>query len=174
MLSAEKKCKKPPAPPYSKKLAALDKIIQFWKIIKSNITTGRNVENIIMSIKETIPKPMQHLLIKTQAVNSHIRKAVDNYRQAVPNAMELRQEQIREWAKAAAQQGKKNNGSSLQGDGKCRTHKAHIQVTTNSNQATGSQRYHQAQGAYNRWKRKSTARQRQQRTMARTYGSERN
>jgi predicted SnoaL-like aldol condensation-catalyzing enzyme len=71
------------------------------------MTTGRNVDNIINGIREKIPKPMQHLLVKTHAVNSHIEKAVDRYRQAVPNAMELRQEQIIQWAEAAAQQGKK-------------------------------------------------------------------
>ena len=31
MLSAESKCKKPPAAPYSDKLAALNKIIRYWK-----------------------------------------------------------------------------------------------------------------------------------------------
>jgi hypothetical protein len=107
MLSAENKCKKPPAPPYSDKLAALNKIILLWKIIKSNMTTGRNVAPIIESIKRRIPQPMQHLLVKTQAVNTHIKKAVDRYCQAVPNAMEMRQEQIRQWAEAAAQQEKK-------------------------------------------------------------------
>jgi hypothetical protein len=50
---------------------------------------------------------MHHLLVKTQAVNTHIKQAVDRYRQAVPNATELRQEQIREWAKAGSQQGNK-------------------------------------------------------------------
>jgi hypothetical protein len=77
MLSAKKKCKQPPAPPYSDKLTALNKIIIFWKTIKSNMTTGGNVENIIESIKEKIPKPMQHLLVKTHSVNTHITKAVD-------------------------------------------------------------------------------------------------
>ena len=107
MLSAEQHCKKPPAHPYSEKLAALNKIIRFWKTIKSHMTTGRNVENIIDSIKEKIPKPMQHLLIKKHAVNTHIQKAVDSYQRAVPNAIELRQEQIRQWAEAAAKRGKK-------------------------------------------------------------------
>ena len=107
MLSAETKCKKPPAAPYSDKLAALNKIIRYWKTVKSNMTTGRNVENVIKNITAIIPKPMQHMLVKKYLVRTHIQKAVDNYRQAIPNAVELRQEQIREWAEAAAKQGKK-------------------------------------------------------------------
>jgi hypothetical protein len=107
MISAEKKCQKPPAPPYSEKLAALNKIIRYWKTVKSNLTTGRKVDTILDNLREKIPKSRHQLLVKTHAVNTHIRKAVDQYRRAVPNAVELRQEQIREWAEAAAQQGNK-------------------------------------------------------------------
>ena len=64
MLSAETKCKQPPAAPYSDKLAAINHIIRFWKTVKSHMTTGRNVDSIIERIKTAIPKPMQHLLIK--------------------------------------------------------------------------------------------------------------
>ena len=71
------------------------------------MSTGRNGDKILKGLKKKIPKPMHHMLVKQNAVNTHIKKAVDNYRQAVPNATELRQEQIREWAEAAAQQGNK-------------------------------------------------------------------
>jgi hypothetical protein len=89
MLLAESKCKKPPAPQYSEKIAALNKIIRYWKIIKSNMLTGRKVESIIEHLKTAIPRPMHHLLVKTNAVDTHIKQAVDNYRQAIPNATEL-------------------------------------------------------------------------------------
>ena len=89
MLAAEHKCKKPPAPPYSDKLAGLNKIIRYWKTMKSHVTTGRNVDTALARIKEQIPEKIQHLTIKMQAIQSHIRKAVDMYRKAVPNAREL-------------------------------------------------------------------------------------
>ena len=107
MLSAEKKFQKPPTPPYSVKLAALNKIISFWKIVKSNLTTGRNVDVELAKILEKIPKPMHHMTVKIGSVNSHIKTAVDNYRKAIPDARELRQEQMQEWAEAAAKQGDK-------------------------------------------------------------------
>jgi hypothetical protein len=107
MIAAEKKCKKPPSPPYSDKLAALNKIIRYWKTVESHATTGRNVEETLRQIQSSIPEPMQHLTIRMQAIRSHLRKAIDMYRKAVPNARELRQEQIRAWAEAAAKRGKK-------------------------------------------------------------------
>ena len=55
MLSAETKCKKPPAAPYSDTLAALNKIIRYWKTVKSNMTTGRSVDNIINNITVIMP-----------------------------------------------------------------------------------------------------------------------
>ena len=58
MLSAEKRCTKPPAPPYLVKLAALNKIIRFWKTVKANMTTGRNDDAELAKITEIIPKPM--------------------------------------------------------------------------------------------------------------------
>ena len=56
---------------------------------------------------EKIPTSMHHMTIKTTTVNSHIRKAVDNYRKAIPKAREMRKEQIREWVEAASKQGNK-------------------------------------------------------------------
>jgi hypothetical protein len=75
--------------------------------MKSQVTTGRNAVTILERIKGQIPEPMKHLTIQMQAIQSHIRKAVDMYQKVVPNARELRQEQIRDWAEAAAKRGNK-------------------------------------------------------------------
>ena len=40
MLAAEEKCTKMPKAPYSLKLANLNKIIRYWKMVKSGRTTG--------------------------------------------------------------------------------------------------------------------------------------
>jgi hypothetical protein len=113
MLVAEQKCKKPQLPPYSDKLAGLNKIIKYWKTMKSHATTGRNVETVLAKIKSKIPEPMQHLTIKIQAVQLHIKKAIDMYRKASQTQRELRQEHIRDWAKAAAKQGNKTAAQHL-------------------------------------------------------------
>jgi hypothetical protein len=85
----------------------LNKVIRYWKTMKLQVTTGRNAVTILERIKGQIPEPMKHLTIQMQAIQLHIKKAVDMYQKVVPNARELRQEQIRDWAEAAAKRGNK-------------------------------------------------------------------
>jgi hypothetical protein len=63
---------KPPTPPYCDKLAAINKEIRCWKIVKSHMALGRNVNNILEGLKQTIPKPMHHMLDKkTRCEHAH-------------------------------------------------------------------------------------------------------
>ena len=107
MLNAEKKCAKPPAPPYSKHLAGLNKIIRYQKKIKSGINTGHDVLAAATAIRADLPKDLVTRTIKTKSVESHIRQAIKEYRNNIPNARELQQNQIKEWASAAAKNGDK-------------------------------------------------------------------
>jgi hypothetical protein len=56
MLEAELKCARSPAAPYSKKLAALNLTIKFWKIMKSGIKTKTDVTEILNQMEQTINK----------------------------------------------------------------------------------------------------------------------
>jgi hypothetical protein len=64
MLSAEKKCARPPAPPVSRHLAGLSKIVRYWKTVKSGMATGRDVTAATTAIREELPKSLVPKTIK--------------------------------------------------------------------------------------------------------------
>ena len=107
MLSAEASCPKSPNTPYSTKMANLNKIIRYWKTKKSEIKTKRDATPQLQQIQQELPKSYQAKLVQTFSIQTHIRKAVSEYNKEIPNAKEHRQEQIYDWAEAAAKRGDK-------------------------------------------------------------------
>ena len=107
MLKAELDCNTIPAAPYSDQLANLNKVIRFWKIYKSGIKTKRDVSEQLRQIRESLPSKLQPHTIKTSTIEKHLRMAITAYNNAIPDAKKLRQEQIYEWAEAAAKRGDK-------------------------------------------------------------------
>jgi hypothetical protein len=174
MLSAKKKCTKPPAPPYSVKLASLNKIIRFWKTVKSSMTTGRNVDAALKAIMEKIPTPMHHMTIKTTTVNSHIRKAVNNYRKAIPNARKMRQEQNKRMGGSGIKTRKQNDGTAYASNGKCQTHKGHVGTTPKCNKTLRPKRHTKINSTNNKQQWRNHKRPTRTRTMDNTYRSARN
>jgi hypothetical protein len=103
MLQAEEKCKRNPAAPYSKKVADLDLIVKYWKTIKSGTKTGCNVSAQLEKIRKQITSPKYKTKIARQfTTEKHIRIALKEYQEAIPNAKEMRHDQLMESAKAAA------------------------------------------------------------------------
>ena len=102
MLQAEAACAKPPGPVYSKQLSDLNSIVKYWKTVKSGIKTGRNVSNQLQTIRNKIDKQNRSKLIQQYNTEKHIRTAIKEYNNAIPNAKEMQNKQLMESAKAAA------------------------------------------------------------------------
>ena len=118
MLQAEEKCANSPAAPYSKQLADLNLVIKYWKIIKSGIKTGKNVSVQLETIRKTISKENRTKLTRQYNTEKHIRTALKQYNEALPNAKEMRHEHLLESAKAAA----KNDNKTVEQHFRCMAH----------------------------------------------------
>lgn len=69
--------------------------------------TKRNVSYQLLQIQQSLPKNDQAKLIKLGSIDNHIKKALQAYNNALPNAKQMRQDQIHEWSEAAAKRGDK-------------------------------------------------------------------
>ena len=105
MLRAETRCAKTPPAPYSVKLANLNKVIRYWKTRKSALKTKRDATYQLQQLKQELPPSDHAKLVKQFSVQTHIRKAITEYNNELPNAKQHRQDQIYEWADAAAKRG---------------------------------------------------------------------
>ena len=94
MLQAEEKCAHSPAAPYSKQLADLNLVIKYWKTIKSGMKTGKNVSVQLEAIPNAISKENKTKLTRQYTTEKHIRIALKQYDEALPNAKDMRHEHL--------------------------------------------------------------------------------
>jgi hypothetical protein len=84
MLEAKLKCARSLAAPYSKKLAALNLTIKFWKIMKLGIKTKTDVSDILKKIAKEINN--KSATTRQFAIKKHIWQAIQEYNKALPKA----------------------------------------------------------------------------------------